>query len=507
MPGVRRRRRLILIWLSAAILTSLTSYGELSTIDSLTMLESARHLAAGGLPVVERTPGGRGIDGRIYAKYAPANTLVLIPAAWAGAGVARLGYPESMQALVEEFVASHIAVCARAGVAVLVFVLLDRLRPNSAANIGLALLSLIGAFDSQYGRSYYSEVMVQLAVLGATTALVDVATGGARVVRRAWMIGALCAMSFAFRYETAVFVPVFAALLLGVSPRAERRPALLAFGIPVAVAALVIGAFNTFRFGAPWTTGYEEAMFVPWQWSGWIGILVSPGAGLLWFAPVALGLLFPATWAAESGAVHRLLRRTLLALLAADVLVCGSFFAWSGSAWGPRFLAGLMPLLFVCVFASWFKNVAARRVGLGLLSAGMVMNLLLLVAPHERSQVAAMAAGWTNEQRLWSIAASPLLQQPRMTREVMANLGDLDQFSARAASRLGTRGTSDRFNPNEPREMLRTSVLLNVPALWWFKAMFAGVPGWVSGVIVLFGLLAAAAAIAMALHENRQLQA
>lgn len=471
------------------------------------MLDAARPVAAGAMPVLERIPGQLGIDGRIYTQYAPANTLILVPAVWMGAAADGLGYGGNARTLVEEFVASQIAVCARAGVAVLVFMLLNRLRPNRPANIWLALLSLVAAFDSQYGRTYYSEVFVQLGVLGAAIGLVDLSRGAARVRRLAAGIGVLCALNVAFRYETAIFGPVFALLILHVVPEASRRRALMAFAAPLAVAALLMGAFNTVRFGAPWITGYPEGMFVASPWIGWIGILMSPGAGLLWFAPVAFGLLLPAAWRAESGSAHRLLRRTLVGLLFVDVLVTGSFFAWSGSAWGPRFLSVLMPLLLVCVFDSWFRSPAARRIGAGLAAAGVAMNLLLLVSPYERYQASAAAAGWTNEQRLWSIDKSPLLHQPRLAREVLGNLRDLGRFSARATARLDTRGTSDRFRPEDPKEMLRSSVLLNVPALWWFKATLAGVPGWVSGVVVMIGLIAATGAIGAAVRANRELAA
>jgi len=483
---------------AAAILTSLTSYGEVSTIDGLMMLDTARHLAGGGMPIVERTPGEPGRDGRLYLKSAPASTVLLLPAVWIPSAAVALGAGERARTLGEEFLASQIGACARALVVALVFLLLERLSPGRRANIGLALLSLVATYDFQYGRSYYPETIVAAAILGCTIALVDVATGGRRPEGGALVIGALCAISVAFRWETAAFAPIVAFMLLRVADRPERRRSLVAFALPLLLAAIVLGLVNAARFGAPWRTGYEGESIVRAPWIGWIGLVVSPGFGLVWYAPAMLGLLFPPVWTA-GGAANRTTRSTLVGLLSTAILLYGSWHAWNGGlAWGPRFLAALMPLALVVVFDSWHADAGARRAGIALVAASVVMNVLLLVAPFERFWAYARVNGWNDEQIRWSIGASPLVNQPRMTWQVASNLGDLDRFSRRAAERLGVRATSARSGPEDPAEILRSSVLLNLPALWWLKARLAGVPGWICWSIPVAGALAAAWTIRLA---------
>lgn len=106
---------------------------------------------------------------------------------------------------------------------------------------------------------------------------------------------------------------------------------------------LAVLAYNQVRFGSPLETGYGQhaaAFDVP-IWRGLSGLLISPGRGLLFYAPaVILGTL----------SLGRLRDRRVAALagmaLATLLLLYGRWHWWEGGwCWGPRFLVPVLPVL------------------------------------------------------------------------------------------------------------------------------------------------------------------
>jgi hypothetical protein len=119
---------------------------------------------------------------------------------------------------------------------------------------------------------------------------------------------------------------------------------LLWFVVGVLPFALLDGAWNTIRFGAPWKVGESAvAQFGFPLWQGIPNLLVSPGKGLLWYVPLLLLVPFGAT------RFYRCvpsLAWLIAALSMASLLFYGTVQYWHGDpAWGPRYLFPLVPLL------------------------------------------------------------------------------------------------------------------------------------------------------------------
>ncbi|HEV8268930.1 MAG TPA: hypothetical protein VGR00_11865 [Thermoanaerobaculia bacterium] len=172
-----------------------------------------------------------------------------------------------------------------------------------------------------------------------------------------------------------VTAPVFLlAALLRVRERSlGSRVALGAFfglGAGLAVALAV----NTVYQGSPFHFGYVLSSELPF-WhplgAGLYGLLLSPGRGLVFFAPVVL--------LAPFGLRRRRAAAWVLALGAPAVLalVIARWFVWNGgSCWGPRYLLAVLPLL----------AAPAVLAPAGLLRAAFALGALLnlpgvLVAP------------------------------------------------------------------------------------------------------------------------------
>jgi hypothetical protein len=148
------------------------------------------------------------------------------------------------------------------------------------------------------------------------------------------------ALLFAARHAD---VAIAAVLALGVGLRWPRRiPAFAAWAAPVA-ALLVL--YQWLAFGAPWRHGFSGSLgrfSEPWG-QGQLGLLVSPGKGLLVFTPVVLVGLVGLARALRR---ERFLPATLGLAFAAHLVLTGRWREWhGGECFGPRLMTDAVPLL------------------------------------------------------------------------------------------------------------------------------------------------------------------
>jgi len=189
---------------------------------------------------------------------------------------------------------------------------------------------------------------------------------------------------------------LFGFLLIRARPFIRRI--LLAAALPL----LLIAAYNTTFFGAPWRFGPTlSGRFGAAFPESIAGLLLSPARGLLVFTPIAIVAL----WALIRQARRSTVARALLAAASAHFLFMALWNEWhGGESFGPRLLTDLVPALFFFLpegLAAWPKT----GVVLGFASVG-----------------AQMIGGWTYDYRwerlhqrggefesaLWSWRDSPL---------------------------------------------------------------------------------------------------
>jgi hypothetical protein len=121
-----------------------------------------------------------------------------------------------------------------------------------------------------------------------------------------------------------------------------RRRALLVFAVPVVIGSVLTGWFNWMRWGSP----VEFARYPgPGRFStaaleGLYGLLLSPGKGLLVFAPA---LVWPVVFCRV---LWRRGHAEVLLLLVITAIYFGVYCRWhawdGGLCWGPRFLVPLI---------------------------------------------------------------------------------------------------------------------------------------------------------------------
>jgi len=123
----------------------------------------------------------------------------------------------------------------------------------------------------------------------------------------------------------------------------DRIVRLVMIGIGIVPFAGIIMWYNWFRFGSVLASGHYETVFGYTIWKGALGLLVSPGKGLLWYCPVVFLLALAGPRFARR---FPALTVSFGAMTAGFFLLYGYVTYWHGDpAWGPRYMYATLPFL------------------------------------------------------------------------------------------------------------------------------------------------------------------
>lgn len=248
------------------------------------------------------------------------------------------------------------------------------------AAIGASLIGL-GTTLLPYASTGFSEMGVALSVTAGLLSLEALRAG------RPWaaaLAGAASGLALLMRTDSvALIVPIFAVAAYELSRRSLAG--LIRFAVGFAPALFVWGLYNHVRFGAPWRLGYRGQGFTQPFFRGLYGQLLSPGKGLLIYAPILLVAIGGAGWAWQRSPAITLAAG---ALLGVRLLFYAKWWAWDGGmSWGPRFLVPAMPLMVlgvVEVVKRWRSLGIWIRGGIALVAlASVAVQLIASAVPVE----------------------------------------------------------------------------------------------------------------------------
>jgi hypothetical protein len=209
-------------------------------------------------------------------------------------------------------------------------------------------------------------------------------------------------LAFAARHADVALVAV---LLIGIAARFPKRiPKLVLWTLS---GPLLVMAYDWRYFGSPLRHGFADSasrFAEPWG-SGHLGLLVSPGKGLLVFTPVVA--------LAAVGMARAFLRgeRWLAGVMGAGVLahwaLMGRWTEWhGGESWGPRLMTDALPLLFLFLpegFDPWPRlGAALAAISLAVQALGAFAYDYRWERLYERPPESLRAA-------LWDPLRSPIL--------------------------------------------------------------------------------------------------
>ncbi|MCO5176919.1 MAG: phospholipid carrier-dependent glycosyltransferase [Thermomicrobiales bacterium] len=369
-----------------------------------------------------------GEDGRGYAKYGIGQSLVAIPA------FVFATYPLphllALKIVVDQFGnqltgtviygTSLINALLGGATVALLFLLAIELGYRQRTALALAGLLAVGTLLMHYAGTFLSEPLTALCLTAVVYGLqrAQRVAGTDRAIRWLLLSGFAAGLALATKLAIGVALVAPGLWLLWFALRWERSVGratvrmCLAWGGPIALWLVGVGAYNAVRFGSPFDSGYgaEASAYTTPLLTGLEGLLLSPGRGLFWYNPPLLLALVGVVW---FGRKHPALSLTILGMLAGTLLLYGQYYVWwGGGVWGPRFLVPLLPLLLLpaaeLIERAWDRQV--WRVALGAVAAlGLFVSLLPLLVPFDRYVVEYAASADQLHAALWQVADSPIV--------------------------------------------------------------------------------------------------
>jgi hypothetical protein len=329
--------------------------------------------------------GARGRDGKFYAQYAPGLPLMLAPIVLLGDSMSALLsplkvlYPWPHQGegdIAPRVLVSYFNIFVSPITAGLLTLMVIRLGYSIGAAIFTGLSFALSSFAWGQARIMFAEPLQSMLLLAAGLLLLGATR--ARSVTGGSMLG----LAVLVKITSILALPAF---LLLPNERGEllcrRRATLVALIIPVTVALSAYGWFNWFRFDSLTETGYS-ATYGGTPHSSWnpienplvglYGLLLSPGRGVLWYAPlIAVAIVSARRFYSERPVTGR----AFMILAAAWLAVHSAIRGWEGGwGWGPRYLLPVLPFLLVPLAVAW-RSFKGKLVCLGLFVVGVVVQL------------------------------------------------------------------------------------------------------------------------------------
>jgi len=332
--------------LALAALLLLLTLGRFNTGDAEGMFQVTAGLAEDGVPWQHQS--------HAWIKFGLGQPLATLPLYWLGRAVAAVA-PADREPLTRFGVAlfNQLVIPATA------LVLFWGARRRYGAGVALALTGtfLLATPAIAYARLAFAEPLSGLLILGGWLLLWT--AGGPQRLNAAAVGAGLClGLAVLVKPANAIYLPVMAAYLAWTVGAAGGWPGTRAAGRGIAGrlacwclgllpgVALTLG-YNLLRYGSPVAFGYQGEGFTTPLLVGLYGLLVSPGKGLIFFAPPVLlaPLGLAAFW--RSGRPRLRAEAVCIAVQAGIVLVFyAGWWSWSGNiAWGPRLILPLVPLL------------------------------------------------------------------------------------------------------------------------------------------------------------------
>lgn len=230
-----------------------------------------------------------------------------------------------------------VAVALAAATALALLVLLRRLTSGRAAWMLTLVFALGTANWSTASQALFQHVYGQLAIIGCLYGIER--WSGIRPERWYWITGLFVACAVAIRPTNIALLPALGAALVFQRSRPANYVRLFA---PAMLGIIAVAAYNLYAFQT--VAGGYEARVAGQFVGGLLGVLLSPGRGLLVYTPI---VIFAA--AAFTPQARESRERHMPVFVAAGVFAVLHVVAislwpmwWGGYCWGPRLLTEMV---------------------------------------------------------------------------------------------------------------------------------------------------------------------
>jgi hypothetical protein len=407
---------------------SIDGYSMLAVADSLVTHHNVTVPVGLGIP-------GKG--GSIYSSWYPLQSILAVPIV-AGAVEASsvLHVPTHY---VESSSVTLLSALYTALTVAVVYLLALSLGSDDIGAWIAAIAYGFGTFALPYARDFYADPLLALLMaLGLLLSFDQCAT---------WIVACLTALAVLAKPTGVILGPILSVYLFW---KTRRFWFSVLPGIGSAFGLALYFLYNSYRFGNSLTFGQ------PWKFSfrfipqGVLGLLISPGAGLLWFCPCVLLSVVAFTKAK----VRRIEASTIAVLAASSLVLHSLWWGWNGGwSWGPRLLLPILPGLVALTGVlcdQWRKMLAALAV------VGFLLTAPNLISFYSRYYAEANERGISEYDLLWRPNRSLLLNAwPAAYRQIQ----DARRYDVRHLLAERT---------DKPAATISTSRSLRVVGIWWW---------------------------------------
>lgn len=431
------------------------------SVDGNGMLAVAESLVAHHSWAVPEGLGLPGRGGQFFSKWYPLQSVLAVPLVVVASEAAHiLRLPVHYLAAILSLVLPALFTAVTAGLVGLISL---RLGSSTSGARLAALAYAFGTIALPYARTFYAEPL--LAFLTAAAIFAALASSPKQVA-----YAALCSMLAVLAKPTGILVGLVISAYLLAKTRSLKRSVIPALGSFAGL--LIYCVYNDLRFGHPLMFGQPWSFRLQAIPEGFLGLLLSPGRGLIWYCPTMLLSVAAFLKAKKSNLLDALLPVTMFA----GFLLLHSFWAfWSGGwSWGPRFLLPAIPALAALL---GILEKEWRRLLVVMTLLGFLINAPTLFAFYERYYAEQSEQGVSEHDTLWSFSQAPFLHAwPAAKRQIE----DARNFDVRDL--LSQRGAS-------PASTISSSRALRIVAVWWWVLPIAHVPrifGAAASVLLIF---------------------
>ena len=258
----------------------------------------------------------------------------------------------------------------------------------------------------------------------------------------AGLAGLSLALSVFAHPSSLIYIPAFLAYSFFSVMRQQKKDFIYLLVILTVVLSLV-GLINYIRFGSftEFGYGYFSSLAAHNGWRGLIGLLISLGAGLIFYFPLAILLPLGARYMYKD---NRALFFLCLYILGASWIYVGTLSfgsepaSWSGGvAWGPRYLIPVLPFMMIIlgnIFLNIKKRYSLKLVVIGLCLVGFYVNLSGVLIWFQYG----LMYGWTIERLAvypnymdiitWSLFSSPIILHAKALATDYVSTIDPEQY-------------------------------------------------------------------------------
>lgn len=368
------------VFITALAIYSFFNSGHVQTIDVMQSIDVSQQIVNHGvvwITGIPPTPGGGsvpGVGGHLYAAHDIGLSLIFLP-------ISLLDRWGIVSSTVSAFLYTLVDPLFGAIMVTLFFYFSYFLtRKKAPALVATAIIGLTTMLFV-YARISFDAMPT------ATFLLLCYLLLTRTIERPRWTMtaGAGCAAAAAclVRIDSTILVTAASLWLLLSSRKLGPRKMIftaIAGGLPLLGAAGVTAWYDTVRFGSWLNNGHAHDPAIKGTtalWYGLAGNLISPGKGLIIYAPPLLIAFVGWRYLMRE---HTGLTLTVLGGFSVYLIFVSRLTNWSGAeAWGPRFLVPSLPLLLLplgSMLARWPTLNKLSRLSIGsLVIAGLLVQL------------------------------------------------------------------------------------------------------------------------------------